>query len=114
VVVEEPDDAADRYIADCAWDAGFANDVVMSTVTYSRQEFEEGPCSASPLVQAILHEGLAVSRPKPERSELRACNNKRAAGGLGSCRAAGMCENSAQRELRPPFHLVYGSFCYRL
>ena len=60
VVAEELDDAADRYIMDCAWEAGFANDVVISTVTYSRQEFEEGPCSASPLVQTVLREGLAV------------------------------------------------------
>ena len=60
VVARNLDDAADRYIMDCAWDAGFANDVVITTVTYSRQEFEEGPCSASPLVHTILHEGLPV------------------------------------------------------
>jgi predicted nucleotidyltransferase len=53
-------EAADRYIMDCAWDAGFANDIVITTVTYSLEEFEEGPCSASPLVHAILHEGVAV------------------------------------------------------
>lgn len=60
VVAPGLDDAADRYIMDCAWDAGFAHDVVITTVTYSRREFEEGPCSASPLVHAILHEGLPV------------------------------------------------------
>ncbi len=60
VVAPDLDDAADRYIMDCAWDAGFAHDVVITTVTYSRREFEEGPCSASPLVHTILHEGLPV------------------------------------------------------
>jgi len=60
VVAPDLDDAADRYVMDCAWDAGFAHDVVITTVTYSRDEFEEGPCSASPLVQAILHEGVMV------------------------------------------------------
>jgi len=60
VVAPDLDRAADGYIMDCAWDAGFANDVVITTVTYSREEFEEGPCSASPLVRTILHEGLPV------------------------------------------------------
>ncbi len=60
IVVEKLDDAADQYIMDCAWKAGFENDIVITTVTYSRQEFEEGPCSASPLVHTVLHEGLPV------------------------------------------------------
>lgn len=60
VVAPNLDAAADRYIMDCAWDAGFAHDVVITTVTYSVREFEEGPCSASPLVHTILHEGLPV------------------------------------------------------
>ncbi|HPD14839.1 MAG TPA: nucleotidyltransferase domain-containing protein [Planctomycetota bacterium] len=60
VVAPRLDDAADRYIMDCAWDAGFAHDLVITTVTYSREEFEDGPCSASPLVQSIQLEGLVV------------------------------------------------------
>ena len=60
VVAPNLDADADRYVMDCAWDAGFPNDVVITTVTYSLQEFEQGPCSASPLVHTILHEGLPV------------------------------------------------------
>ena len=60
VVAASLDADADRYIMDCAWDAGFANDIVITTVTYSLREFEEGPCSASPLVHTILQEGLPV------------------------------------------------------
>ncbi len=60
VVAPNLDAAADRYIMDCAWDAYYAHDVVITTVTYSLREFEEGPCSARPLVRTILHEGLPV------------------------------------------------------
>jgi hypothetical protein len=45
---------------DIAWEVGFENDIVISTVTFSREEFENGPCSASPLVRNILKEGVAA------------------------------------------------------
>jgi hypothetical protein len=43
-----------------AWQIGFENDVSMSTVTYSKEEFEDGPCSKSGLVQNILGYGIAA------------------------------------------------------
>jgi hypothetical protein len=43
-----------------AWQVGFENDVVISTVTYSKEEFEDGPCSESGLVQNILGYGIAA------------------------------------------------------
>ena len=45
---------------DIAWQIGFDNGIVISTVTFSRDEFEKGPLSESPLVQSILLEGLAA------------------------------------------------------
>lgn len=58
VVVRNLDDAIARAIMEIAWQIGFKNDLVISTVTYSQQEFDEGPCSESPLVQNILNAGI--------------------------------------------------------
>ena len=60
VVVDLLDDDVDRAIMDVAWEVGFDNDVVISTITYSRQEFEQGPCSESALVRAVLDLGVAA------------------------------------------------------
>jgi predicted nucleotidyltransferase len=51
----------DRHtIWDIAWEVGFEHDVLISAVAYSRDEFEQGPCSDSPLVRNILQEGVPV------------------------------------------------------
>jgi len=60
IVVPIINDDIDRKIMDIAWDVGFEHDVVISTVTYSRDEFETGPCSQSPLVKVVLKEGIAA------------------------------------------------------
>ncbi len=60
VVVDTLDEEIDHQILKIAWEVGFENDVVISTVTYSKQDFEEGPCSESPLVQTILDAGVAA------------------------------------------------------
>ena len=58
VVVDALDEGIDEAIMKIAWETGFENDIVISTVTYSRQEFDEGPCSQSPFVQNILSAGI--------------------------------------------------------
>ena len=58
VVVNRLDDSVDSAIMDIAWQVGFEHDVVISTVTYSRHEFETGPCSESTLVQNVLSTGV--------------------------------------------------------
>ena len=60
VVLSKLNDEIDRIIMDIAWQVGFENDVVVSTLTYSRDEFEEGPCSESPLVKNIIGAGVAA------------------------------------------------------
>ena len=60
VVVDKLDDESDSVIMEIAWQIGFENDVVISTVTYSKNEFEKGPCSESGLVQNILDYGIAA------------------------------------------------------
>jgi predicted nucleotidyltransferase len=43
------------------WEVGFEQDVLLCTTIYSKDEFERGPCSESPLVMNIRHEGIPVS-----------------------------------------------------
>ena len=47
-------------VSEIAWEAGFDAGVVISTIVFTREEFENGPPSASPLVQAIRLEGIAA------------------------------------------------------
>ena len=60
VVVDRLDEQRDREIIGIAWEVGFAHDVVISTLTFSQQEFAAGPLAVSPIVTSILHEGVAV------------------------------------------------------
>ena len=60
VVVDKLDDISDSAIMKIAWQIGFENDVLISTVTYSKEEFEDGPCAESGLVQNILDYGIAA------------------------------------------------------
>ncbi len=60
VVVDHLDEHVDSKIMGLAWEVGFDNDIVISTVTYSTQEFERGPLSESGLVRAVLRQGVAA------------------------------------------------------
>ena len=60
IVVDNLDDESDSAIMYIAWQIGFENDVILSTVTYSKEEFENGPCAESGLVRNILGYGIAV------------------------------------------------------
>ncbi len=58
VVLSKLDSQNWDIVSDIAWEIGFAHDVVISTTKYDGHEFEDGPISASPLVQTILREGV--------------------------------------------------------
>ena len=60
VVIKNLNDDTDTLIMETAWKIGFENDIVISTVSYSSKEFDEGPCSESMLVENILGEGIAA------------------------------------------------------
>jgi uncharacterized protein len=60
VVLDGPlDEAAREVISDCAWEAGFAQGVVVVPVAFSRHEWENGPERHSLLAQAVAAEGIA-------------------------------------------------------
>ncbi len=50
----------DRMIRDIAWEIGFENERVITTVLLEREEFEHGPMSESTLVANVLREGVTV------------------------------------------------------
>lgn len=53
-----PDDRL--IISDIAWEVGFGHDLHLSTVVLSAQDFEQGPISVSPLLDAVRNEGVAA------------------------------------------------------
>lgn len=60
VVVDQLDLTTWKAISHIAWEVGFEHDVVITTVKYSRQQFESSPYTASPLIHNILAEGIAA------------------------------------------------------
>ena len=60
IVLQQVDQEIDRWIRDMAWEVGFENDRVITTVVMDQEEFEHGPMSESTLVGNILQEGVAA------------------------------------------------------
>ena len=60
VVVSTLNEAIRKQIRHSAGEIGFDHNVVISTVAYSTEEFERGPCSQSSLVQNILTQGVSA------------------------------------------------------
>ncbi|GAK57585.1 DNA polymerase beta domain protein region [Candidatus Vecturithrix granuli] len=60
VVVHAKDETIKRHIRDVSWQVGFDHDRLISTIIYSDEEFERGPCLFSPIVKTILREGVAA------------------------------------------------------
>ena len=54
----QPDDRI--KISDIAWEIGFANDLHLSTIVISNENFSHGPISSSPLLDTIRTEGVAA------------------------------------------------------
>jgi len=49
-----------NIISHIVWEVGFDNDTVVTALTYSRDEVERGPRSASTLIKTIFSEGIAA------------------------------------------------------
>ena len=58
VVLSKLDQIADRFIRDIAWEVGFENERVITTVLIDKEQFENGPMSESSIVANILREGI--------------------------------------------------------
>jgi predicted nucleotidyltransferase len=60
IVLSEVDQKIDRWIRDIAWEVGFKNDRVITTVLVDKVQFEHGPMSESTIVENILREGISA------------------------------------------------------
>ena len=60
IVLARVDQSIDRWIRYLAWEVGFENDRVITTVVMNQFEFEQGPMSESTLVGNVLQEGIAA------------------------------------------------------
>ena len=60
IVLSEVDQKIDRWIRDIAWEVGFENERVITTVLLDKAQFEHGPMSESTIVDNILREGISV------------------------------------------------------
>ncbi len=60
IVLSEVDQKIDRWIRDIAWEVGFENDRVITTVLLDKEQFEHGPMSESTIVDNVLREGIST------------------------------------------------------
>lgn len=60
VVVESLDGQIERYISDCAWDAGFPDDIVIVPIVISAQALKDSPIRSSAFIKTIYREGLRI------------------------------------------------------
>ncbi|KHE93440.1 MAG: nucleotidyltransferase domain-containing protein [Candidatus Scalindua rubra] len=60
IVVNHLDHSIERYISDCAWEAGFPEDIVVMPVAISIDAIKNSPIRKSVFIRKIYHEGIAV------------------------------------------------------
>jgi predicted nucleotidyltransferase len=60
IVLDHAGQEADRWIRALAWEVGFENGRVITTIVLDKNQFEDGPMSESTLVANILREGVAA------------------------------------------------------
>jgi predicted nucleotidyltransferase len=48
------------YISDCAWEAGFEDGIILTSIVFSQNEWENSPERSSLLVQALGKEGILI------------------------------------------------------
>ena len=59
VVVEHATSEIERYISDCAWETGFARDVVIVPVVVGKDKVD-GPLKESVFILNVYREGIEV------------------------------------------------------
>ncbi len=61
VVLEgAPEERAFDYVSECAWEAGFAQGIVLVPVVFTRDEWENSPQRFSLLARAVEAEGVPL------------------------------------------------------
>lgn len=60
IEIESLDKKIKEKISDITWEIGFENLIVISPLIFTRDEIENSPLRASPIVKNIAEEGVAV------------------------------------------------------
>ncbi len=60
IVVNHLDHSIEKYISNCAWEAGFPEDIVVMPVAISIDAIKNSPIRKSVFIRKIYHEGIAV------------------------------------------------------
>jgi len=60
VVLAHVDEEITHWIRSIAWEIGFENQRVITTIIMDSEQFEKGPMSESTLIGNILQEGIAA------------------------------------------------------
>ncbi|TAN44704.1 MAG: nucleotidyltransferase domain-containing protein [Nitrospirae bacterium] len=60
VVVESLDHSTERYISDCAWEAGFPEDVVVVPIAVSMDKVKNSPLKESVFIKNVYKEGVVA------------------------------------------------------
>lgn len=60
VVVDHLDHEAELFISDCAWEAGFPDDIILIPVVLTSDAVENSPLRESVFIKNIYREGVAV------------------------------------------------------
>lgn len=60
VIVNHLDHSIERYISDCAWEAGFPEDILIMPVAISVNAIKNSPIRKSVFIRKIFNEGVAV------------------------------------------------------
>lgn len=60
VVVDYLDHSIEKYISECAWEAGFPEDVLIMPVAVSIDSIRNSPLSESVFIKNVYREGVAV------------------------------------------------------
>jgi len=60
VLVDYYDHSIGRYISDCAWEAGFPEDIIIMPIAISLDTFKNSPICESVFIKNIYQEGVSV------------------------------------------------------
>ncbi len=60
IVVDILNHETERYISECAWEAGFPDDVVIVPITISKQSLDKSPIRESAFIKNVYREGISI------------------------------------------------------
>ena len=60
LVVDLLSHAIEKYISDCAWEAGFPEDIIIMPITISIDTLRNSPLRESVFIKNVYREGIAV------------------------------------------------------